>query len=209
MQAFHAAAALLERLRRRLHVDQAAAGGHPLNAAGFDDAFVAAGIAMGDVAVENERHGFEAAMGMRAEGQAVVGRAVVLRSVVIQEQERIDVVDGSGGHGAARHQIGDVFAHGVVDAAYGSKGHTFQITRSRAQPRQSVVTWRRRELGDRNNDGNAGFIPPDLESRDHVILDLCVAPAGIQMQQATLALISQGATSAGINNWYWRVVVSK
>ena len=49
---------------------------------------------------------------------------------MIQEKEGIDVVDGSGGHGASRHQIGDVFTHGVVDGANGSEGHTFQGTGS-------------------------------------------------------------------------------
>ena len=113
-------------------MDQPAAGGHPLNAARFDNAFVAAGIAMGDIAVQNERHRFEAAMGMRSEGQAAVGRAVSLGPMVIQEKERIDVVNRSSGHGAARHQIGDVIAHGVVDAADGSKGHTLQVNGSRS-----------------------------------------------------------------------------
>jgi hypothetical protein len=78
--------------------------------------------------------------------------------MVIQEKERINAVDGGSGHGTARHQVGDVIAHCVVDAAYGSKGHAFQVTKPRdlsalhrkrnsaippnSAPRQRSYQWR-------------------------------------------------------------------
>src|SRR5688572_4014988 len=98
---------------------EAAAGGHPLDAAFLDDALVPRAVPMSELAGQDERHGLEAAVRMRAERQAAVPRRIDLWAVVIQEQERIDLLDVAAGHGAPCRQIRDVVAHGRMRALDG------------------------------------------------------------------------------------------
>ncbi len=63
----------------------AAPGRHPLHAARLDDAFMAAAIAMREIARQDEGHGFEAAMGVGTKGQAAIAGRIGLRAVVIEE----------------------------------------------------------------------------------------------------------------------------
>jgi hypothetical protein len=67
LQHFERAALFLELRRGGFGMHEAAAGGHPLHAARSDHAFMAAAVAVRDVAFENEGQGFKAAMRMRAE----------------------------------------------------------------------------------------------------------------------------------------------
>jgi hypothetical protein len=90
---------------------EAAACGHPLDAAFLDDALVPGAVAVCELARQDERDGFETAMRMRAERQTAVARRIDLRSMVIQEQEWIDLLDLGARHGPARREIGDVVAH--------------------------------------------------------------------------------------------------
>jgi hypothetical protein len=73
LQDFERAALALEVLRRDLGMDQPASRRHPLDAARINRAFVAAGIAVGQFAFENEGHRLETAMGMRPERQPRLG----------------------------------------------------------------------------------------------------------------------------------------
>jgi hypothetical protein len=64
---------------------EAAAGRHPLDAAFLDDALVPCAVAMRELAGQDEGHGLEPTMRMRAERQAAIARRIDLRTVVIQE----------------------------------------------------------------------------------------------------------------------------
>ncbi len=68
-------------------------------------------IPVHEFAVEDERHGFEAAMWMRPEWQAVIVRTIDLRPMVIQEQEWVDLRHARPRQGATCHEIRDVIAY--------------------------------------------------------------------------------------------------
>ena len=76
-------------LFRHLRMHDSPARGHPLNAAGFDDAFVAGVIAVAHAPVEQVGDGLETAMRMRRKTGDVVIR--VIRSKRVEQQERIEV----------------------------------------------------------------------------------------------------------------------
>nr|WP_229477079.1 hypothetical protein [Massilia rubra] len=93
LQDFELAALFAKRRRRYFGMHDAAAGRHPLHAAGADDALVPGAILVHQGAVDDEGHGVEAAVRMRPERQATVARRVVLRTMVIEKQEGIDLLD--------------------------------------------------------------------------------------------------------------------
>ena len=103
-------------------MNQAAAGRHPLNATGFNHAFVAAAVLVQDVAFENKRHGFEAPVRVRAEGQAAVVGPVHLRAVVVEKQKRVDVLNRVRGQGPVGDEVGNGRAHGAVLLLDGTHG---------------------------------------------------------------------------------------
>src|ERR1019366_3100363 len=70
-------------------VDDAAAGGHPLDVACFDGAVVADAVGVIDGAGEDGGDGFDAALGMPGEAGEVVGGDVVAE--IVQQQEGVDV----------------------------------------------------------------------------------------------------------------------
>ena len=76
---------------------QAAARGHPLDAPGFDDALMAAAVAVGERTGEDEGHRLEAAMGMRTKGQTGIVRRIDLGTVVIEEQEGVQMGQAGAG----------------------------------------------------------------------------------------------------------------
>src|SRR5690606_33912608 len=85
LEAAHAALLLLGHLR----MHQAAAGGHPLHAAGDQQALVAAVVLVAHAAVEHVRHGLEAAMRMAGEtGDVVFG---LVGAELVEQQERIEL----------------------------------------------------------------------------------------------------------------------
>ncbi len=97
-------------------MDQARAGRHPLHAAFVDDALMAGAVAVGQRPLQHEGHRLEAAMRMRAEGQAAIVRRIDLRAVVIEEEKGAQLVDLLPGQGAPRDEIGDIVAIGLVQA---------------------------------------------------------------------------------------------
>ena len=72
-----------------LLVDDAAAGGHPLDVAGGDGAVVAHAVAMLDGSGEDVGDGLDAAMRVPGEaGQIILGNVV---AEIVEQQERIEV----------------------------------------------------------------------------------------------------------------------
>src|SRR5690606_31861104 len=69
-------------------VQDAARGGHPLHVAAADDAAVAGGIAVLDLALVDDGDGLEAAMRMLADAAALRGGLELVRRRVVQHQER-------------------------------------------------------------------------------------------------------------------------
>ena len=84
LEARHAAFLLLG----HLGMDDAAPGGHPLHAAGLEQADVADAVAMAHAALEHDRHGLEAAVRMVGKAADVVARGVAAEGV--EHQERIE-----------------------------------------------------------------------------------------------------------------------
>jgi hypothetical protein len=123
LQDFQRSAAFHEFARRHFRMHDAAAGRHPLHAAGTDDALVARAVAVREQAVEDKRDGLEPAVRMRAERQAAVVRRIDLRAVVIQEQERVDLVEMRSRHGALGDEVADVVAQRGVYAPDDLVGH--------------------------------------------------------------------------------------
>ncbi|KAG1252790.1 hypothetical protein G6F68_011629 [Rhizopus microsporus] len=65
---------------------------HPLHVAGTDDAAVAGGVAVLDLAAVDDGHGLKAAMGVLPHAARMVGRLELGRAGVIQQQEGADVL---------------------------------------------------------------------------------------------------------------------
>jgi hypothetical protein len=84
---------------------------------------VAGAVLVGELALQDEGHGLEAAMGMRPERQAVAVRRIDLRAMVVEKQEGIDLVDPRTRHRPARDEVGDVVALGGVDGDDGLLSH--------------------------------------------------------------------------------------
>ena len=74
-------------------MQDAAPGGHPLNLARTDLTRVPERILVPDSSGEQVSHGLDPAMGVERKAGLVIGR--ILRSKVIQEQKRIDMVEGA------------------------------------------------------------------------------------------------------------------
>ena len=103
-------------------VDDAAAGGHPLDVAGGDGAVVAHAVAVLDGAGEDVGDGFDAAMRMPGEaGEVVVGDVV---AEIVEEEEGIEVGGVAEAEGAAEVDAG-AFEGGLGfdESLYGSNGH--------------------------------------------------------------------------------------
>ena len=75
-------------LLRHLRVDDAAAGGHPLDAAGLEQADVADAVAVAHAPLEHDRHRLEAAVRMIGKAADVVARRIAAER--IEHQERIE-----------------------------------------------------------------------------------------------------------------------
>ena len=103
-------------------VDDAAAGGHPLDVAGVDGAVVAHAVAVFDVAGEDVGDGFDAAMGVPGEaGEVVVGDVV---AEVVEEEEGVEVGGVAEAEGAAEVDAGAFEGgFGFDEAVDGSDGH--------------------------------------------------------------------------------------
>ena len=86
LEAGHAAFLLLG----HLGVDDAAPGGHPLHAAGLEQADVADAVAVPHAALEHDRHGLEAAVRVVGKAADVVARGVAAERV--EHQERIEAL---------------------------------------------------------------------------------------------------------------------
>ena len=85
-------------------VDDAAAGGHPLDVAGGDGAVVAHAVAVLDGAGEHVGDGLDAAMRMPGEaGEVVLGDVV---AEVVEQEERIEVGGVAEAEGAAEMDAG-------------------------------------------------------------------------------------------------------
>ena len=84
------AAGAHEALAGHFGVDEAGAGGHPLDVAGPEDAVVAPGIAMLHLAAEQVGDGLEAAMGMGREAAGVTGGELG-GAHLVEQQEGVDV----------------------------------------------------------------------------------------------------------------------
>ncbi len=102
---------------------QPAARGHPLDAPGFYDAFVAAAVAVGQRTGEDEGHRLEAAMGMRTKGQAGIVRRIDLGTVVVEEQEGIQMRQAGARQRAAGLEVTDVVTPGGMAVLQGTGGH--------------------------------------------------------------------------------------
>jgi hypothetical protein len=89
------------------------ARGHPLDAPGGDDAFIAGGIPVSDISFKNNGDRLESAVWMWAERKAVIIFYVVLRAMMIQEEKRIDPLQARHRHGTKGYEIGDVIVFGV------------------------------------------------------------------------------------------------
>jgi hypothetical protein len=116
LQDLQRSAAAPELRRRQLGVHQAASRRHPLHAAGADHALVAGGVAVGQLAGQDERHRLEAAVRVRPERQSGVLRRVDLRPVVVEEEERVDLRDTGAGQRPAGDQFVDAVAMRRVQA---------------------------------------------------------------------------------------------
>jgi hypothetical protein len=81
---------------------------------------MAAGVAMGDVAVEDEGDGFESTVRMRTKWQTMIMRRVDLWTVMVQEQEWIELVDGGRRQRPPRGEVRDVVAQRPVLSFDGS-----------------------------------------------------------------------------------------
>ena len=84
LEAGHAARLLLG----HFGVDDAAPGGHPLHAAGLEQADVADAVAVAHAPVEHDRHGLEAAVRVVGKAADVVARGIAAEGV--EHQERIE-----------------------------------------------------------------------------------------------------------------------
>ena len=84
---------------------------------------MAGAVLVGQHAVEDEGDGFEAAVRVRAERQAVVVGRVGLRTVVVEEQERIELFEVRVGQRALGQQVADIVAHCGVQAPDGFVAH--------------------------------------------------------------------------------------
>ena len=87
---------------------------------------------MGQLALENESHGLEATMGMRAEGQATIARPVGLRPVMVEEEKRIDLLEARAGQRPPRDEIADVVAVRGMEGDDGAGGHGAILERAYA-----------------------------------------------------------------------------
>ena len=99
-------------------MDEAAARGHPLNAAASDNAGAAAAVLVRYITLQNKGHGLEAAVRVRAKRQAVVVRKVLLPAVMVQENKGVYFIHGHSmrGHGAVSGQVGYGLVYSFVFA---------------------------------------------------------------------------------------------
>src|SRR6188508_3310966 len=74
--------------RVKLLMNDTAGGGHPLDVARSDDPAVPGRIAMCNLSVIDERHGFEAAMRVLSHASWTVGGIEPMRTRIIKKQER-------------------------------------------------------------------------------------------------------------------------
>src|SRR3546814_825630 len=111
LEAAHAAFLLLGHLR----VHQAAAGGHPLHAAGDQQALVAVVVLVAHSAVEHVGHGLEAAVRMAGEtGDVVLG---LVGAELVEQQERIELRQRRAADDAGELDPGAVRRGGAADLA--------------------------------------------------------------------------------------------
>src|SRR5271156_3248955 len=103
-------------------MDDAAAGGHPLDVAGGDGAFVTHAVAVVDGTGEDVGDGLDAAVGMPGEaGEIVLGHVV---AEVVEEEERIEVGSVAEAEGAAEMDPGAFESGlGADEFFYGTDGH--------------------------------------------------------------------------------------
>ena len=103
-------------------MNDAAAGGHPLNVAGGDGAVVAHAVAVFDGAGENVSDGLDAAMRMPGKsGEIVLGNVV---AEIVEQQERIELVRVAEAEGAAQMDSRTFECGlGLDEALDGSNGH--------------------------------------------------------------------------------------
>src|SRR5579859_500095 len=120
-------------------VDDAAAGGHPLDVAGGDGAAIADAVAVLDGAGENVGDGLDAAMRVPGEASEIVFGDIVAE--IVEEEEGIEVAGVAETERAAEMNAG-AFGGGLAanQALYGSNGHdvspkcsTSQCTPGRAR----------------------------------------------------------------------------
>jgi hypothetical protein len=115
LQAEHAPALLAQHIGRVLLVHDTRARGHPLHTARLEHTAVAERVAVLDRAVEQHGHGLEPTVRVRREPAALPLRDPEVE--VIEQDERIDLLEIGGWHGAAHgehlaHQIGPRRHHG-------------------------------------------------------------------------------------------------
>ena len=71
---------------------------------------MSARIGMHQFTLQNEGHGLEPTMRMRAEWQALIVRGINLRPMVIEEEKRVDLLHARARNWPARDEIRDVVA---------------------------------------------------------------------------------------------------
>ena len=87
------------RAEHSARVPDAAAGAHPLDTAGLDDAFAAGGLLVESLPGQNQRHGRNARMGMKAEFRG--GRRIGVE--VVEKDERLDQFTNVAGTDQSGH----------------------------------------------------------------------------------------------------------
>ncbi len=115
-------------LLRHFRMHQAAASGHPLHAAGRQQAFVAVVVAMAHAAVEHVGDGLEAAVRvLREAGEIVLG---AVGAELVQQQERVEVGQCRPADDACQAHAGTIGrglaaqrAHGPGIAVGSESGH--------------------------------------------------------------------------------------
>ena len=80
-------------------------------------------IGVRQLAFEDEGDGLEAAVRMRAEGEAGIARPIGLRAMVVEEQESADPLQPGAGDRTPGDEIADVVAMGRMDAQDLSLAH--------------------------------------------------------------------------------------
>src|ERR1700682_81821 len=104
-------------------MDQPGTGSHPLHAAGLDDALMATGVVVRQLAVQDKGDRLEPAMRMRAERQATVVCRIDMRAVVVEEQERVDLFHPGAGNRPPGGEVADVVSIRRVLRGNGTVSH--------------------------------------------------------------------------------------